>query len=174
MARPLRIEYPGAFYHITARGNDRKDIFRSRKDRERFLFYLDSATQRYQAIVHAYCLMTDHYHLLLETPDGNLSRIMQQINSAYATHFNVKRRRAGHLLEGRYHAILVEADAYAKEFSRYIHLNPVRAGVAGKPEDYVWSSYAYYTGTKKPPAWLTRDMILSCFGRKEIEAQRRY
>jgi REP element-mobilizing transposase RayT len=174
MARPLRIEYPGAFYHITARGNERKDIFRSRNDRERFLSYLASASKRYQAVVHAYCLMTNHYHLLLETPGGNLSQIMQQINSAYATHFNAKRRRAGHLLQGRYHAILVEADEYAKELSRYIHLNPVRAGVAEKPEDYVWSSYAYYVGRKKPPAWLTRDMILSYFGRKPREAQRRY
>ncbi len=174
MARPLRIEYAGAFYHITARGNERKDIFKSGKDREQFLSYLASASGRYQAVVHAYCLMTNHYHLLLETPAGNLSQVMRHINGAYTTYFNTKRRRAGHLLQGRYKAILVEADEYAEELSRYIHLNPVRAGIAGNPEGYPWSSYAAYIGKTKPPEWLCRDMVLSCFGGKMKEAQQRY
>src|SRR5664279_5311548 len=102
MARPLRIEYPGAFYHVTSRGNEQKDIFRSRKDREKFLGYLESAKERYGAVIHAFCLMNNHYHLLLETPDGNLSQIMRHINGAYTTYFNIKRKRFGHLFQGRY------------------------------------------------------------------------
>jgi len=129
MARPLRIEFAGASYHITARGNERKDIFKSVRDRDRFLSCLESATERYGAVVHAYCLMTNHYHLLLATPSGNLSQIMRHINGAYTMYFNTKRKRSGHLFQGRYRGILVEADEYAKELSRYIHLNPVRAGI---------------------------------------------
>ncbi len=129
MARPLRIIYPGAFYHVTSRGNEQRDVFKSRRDREKFLLYLESATVRYGAVIHAYCLMSNHYHLLLETPEGNLSQIMRHINGAYTTYFNIKRKRAGHLFQGRYKAILVEADAYAKELSRYMHLNPVRGEI---------------------------------------------
>jgi len=133
MGRPLRIEYHDAFYHITARGNDRQNVFRTNKDRERFLEYLESATERYKAVIHAYCLMDNHYHLLLQTPEGNLSQIMHHINGAYTNYYNTKRNRAGHLFQGRYKAILVNIDEYAKELSRYIHLNPVRAGMAEKP-----------------------------------------
>ncbi len=174
MARPLRIEYPGAFYHITARGNERKDVFKSARDREKFLSYLQSATERYGAVIHVYCLMNNHYHLLLETPSGNLSQIMRHINGAYTTYFNTKRRRAGHLFQGRYKGILVEADEYGKELSRYIHLNPVRAKVVENPGDYQWSSYGEYIGKKKPFEWLARNFILGYFGSKEREAQREY
>ena len=130
MARPLRIAFPGAFYHVTARGNERKAVFKSIRDRQKFIEYLETATERYNAVIHAYCLMDNHYHLLLETPSGNLPQIMQHINGAYTTYFNLKRVRAGHLFQGRYKAILVEMDEYAKELSRYIHLNPVRAKLA--------------------------------------------
>src|SRR6266498_2751571 len=164
MARPLRIAYPGAFYHVTSRGNERKDVFKSRRDREKFLEYLASATERYGAAIHAYCLMSNHYHLLLETPEGNLSQIMRHINGAYTTYFNVKRKRAGHLFQGRFKAILVEADEYAAELSRYIHLNPVRAGMAERPEDYRWSSYRSYIGQNSAPEWLQMGMILGYFG----------
>ena len=126
MARSLRIEYPGAYYHITSRGNERKAIFKNKGDRKSFLLYLKSAYLRYGAIVHVFCLMNNHYHLLLETPKGNLSQIMQHINGAYTTYFNVNHKRAGHLFQGRYKAILVDSDAYAGELSRYMHLNPVR------------------------------------------------
>ncbi|MDA8429049.1 MAG: transposase [Geobacteraceae bacterium] len=174
MARPLRIAYPGAFYHVTSRGNEQKDVFKSRRDRENFLEYLASATQRYGAVIHAYCLMSNHYHLLLETPAANLSQIMQQINSAYTTYFNVKRKRAGHLFQGRYKAILVEADEYATELSRYIHLNPVRAAMAARPEDWPWSSYRGYIGQDKAPEWLKREFILGHFGKKAADAVKRY
>ncbi|MFZ3091770.1 MAG: transposase [Nitrospirota bacterium] len=173
MARPLRIEYPCAFYHITSRGNERRDIFKSDTERERFLSYLESATERYGAAIHVYCLMSNHYHLLLETPLGNLSQIMRHINGAYTTYFNIKRQRSGHLFQGRYKAIIIDADEYAGELSRYIHLNPVRAGIVDKPEGYRWSSYQYYNG-KKPPEWLKVDFILSYFGKGKFMSQKKY
>ena len=174
MARPLRIAYPGAFYHVTSRGNERKDVFKSRRDREKFLDYLASATERYGAAVHAYCLMSNHYLLLLETPEGNLSEIMRHINGAYTTYFNIKRKRSGHLFQGRYKAILVEADEYLVELSRYIHLNPVRAGAVERPEHYPWSSYQGFTGQSKLPEWLRTSFILGCFAKKEADARRKY
>jgi REP element-mobilizing transposase RayT len=174
MARPLRIIFPGAFYHITSRGNERKTVFKSKRDREKFLEYLESATQRYDARIHAYCLMDNHYHLLLETPSGNLPQIMRHINGAYTTYFNVKRGRSGHLFQGRYKAILVDIDEYAKELSRYIHLNPVRAKMVEAPEDYDWSSYKFYIGKESPASWLYREFILGYFGKKVSSAQKRY
>jgi putative transposase len=174
MGRPLRIEYPGAFYHVTSRGNEQKDVFKSQRDREKFLEYLESATVRYGATIHVYCLMSNHYHLLLETPGGNLSQIMRHINGAYTNYFNVKRKRSGHLLQGRYKAILVEADAYASELSRYIHLNPVRVGIVAKPEEYRWSSYRSYIGQCQTPAWLKKDFILRYFGTDAEEAMGNY
>lgn len=174
MARPLRITYPGAFYHVTSRGNERKDIFKSKRDRERFLEYLESATQRYNAVIHVYCMMDNHYHLLLETPSGNLPQIMRHLNGAYTTYFNVKRKRSGHLFQGRYKAILVDIDEYAKELSRYIHLNPVRAKMVAIPEAYTWSSYQFYIGKQKSPEWLYIDFILSYFGKKVSIAQNNY
>ena len=174
MARPLRINYSGAFYHVTSRGNERKNIFKSKRDREKFFEYLGSATQRYDAVIHVFCLMDNHFHLLIETPSGNLPQIMRHINGAYTTYFNVKRARSGHLFQGRYKAILVEIDEYAKELSRYIHLNPVRAKMVKTPEEYEWSSYQFYIGVKKPPEWLYRDFILGYFGGKVSIAQKEY
>jgi REP element-mobilizing transposase RayT len=126
MTRPLRISFPGAFYHVTSRGNERRPISQSRRDFERFIGYLESATERYGARVHCFCLMTNHYHLLLETPRANLGAILHHLNTSYTNYFNKKRGRNGHLFQGRYKAILVEKDSYALELSRYIHLNPVR------------------------------------------------
>ena len=174
MGRPLRIEFPGAFYHVTSRGNERKAVFKSVRDREKFLSYLESATERYGAVVHVYCLMGNHYHLVLETPLGNLSRIMQHINGAYTNYFNTKRNRFGHLFQGRYKAILVEVDEYAKQLSRYIHLNPVRAAMVKTPEEYEWSSCRYYTVARKAPDWLQRDFILSYFHTKPTAAMKIY
>ena len=170
MARPLRIEYPGALYHITSRGNEQKEIYRDGRDHEKFLSFLASAVERHGAVIHAWCLMTNHYHLVVETPEGNLSRIMKHINSSYTGYFNTKWNRAGHLLQGRYKAILVEADAYACELCRYISLNPVRAKMVESPEKYRWSSYRdYIQGTE--PSWLTTAFILGYFGTKEGEAR---
>ena len=174
MARALRITFPGAFYHVTSRGNERKHVFKSKRDREKFLQYLESATQRYDAVIHAYCLMDNHYHLLLEAPSDNLSQIMRHINGAYTTYFNGKRARSGHLFQGRYKAILVDMDEYAKELSRYIHLNPVRAKMVETPEEHDWSSYKFYIGKEKPPEWLYRDFILGYFGKKTSTAQKAY
>jgi putative transposase len=174
MARPLRIAYPGAYYHVTSRGNEQKDVFKSRRDREKFLEYLASATERYGAVIHAYCLMSNHYHLLMETPEGNLSQIMRHINGAYTTYFNIKRKRAGHLFQGRFKSILVEADEYAVELSRYIHLNPVRVGMAEKPGEYPWSSFLSYIGQSKVPAWLKTDFILEYFGQNSADASKKY
>lgn len=174
MARPLRIEYPGAFYHVTSRGNEQRDVFKSRTDREKFLSYLESAVVRYGSVIHAWCQMNNHYHLLMETPAGNLSQIMRHINGAYTTYFNVKRKRAGHLFQGRYKAILVEADTYLLELSRYIHLNPVRVGIVQQPEQYQWSSYLSYIDPSKAPDWLKTDFILGYFGRKAPDARSKY
>ena len=174
MARPLRIQYPGAYYHITSRGIERRSIFHNNGERLKFLAYLESATERYNAVIHAYCLMNNHYHLLLETPAGNLSQIMRHINGAYTSYFNTKRRRAGHLFQGRFKGIVIDADDYAKELSRYIHLNPVRTGIVEKPEQYRWSSYAAYIGKVKVPSWLNRDFILGYMGGKTSTSLKRY
>jgi len=173
LARQLRIEYPGALYHVTSRGNEKKDIFRSIKDRDKFLSYLSSAWERHGAVFHAYCLMSNHFHLMVETPLGNLSWIMKHINGSYTTYFNVKHKRAGHLLQGRYKAVLVQADAYAAELSRYIHLNPVRAKMVSTPEEYRWSSCSrYLEGTA--PSWLSTSLVLGYFGTEDEDRRRNY
>jgi REP element-mobilizing transposase RayT len=164
VSRPLRIEFPGAFYHVTSRGNERRTVFQSNRDREKYLSYLESAYERYGAVIHGYCLMGNHYHLLLETPRGNLSKILHYINGAYTTYFNIKRGRSGHLFQGRYKGILVDKDEYCKELSRYVHLNPVRAGMVKAPLEYPWSSYRYFVGRDKRPEWLTTEFVLGDFG----------
>lgn len=174
MARQLRIQYPGAFYHVTTRGNEKQEIFKSRRDREKFCEYLGSANSRYGAVMHCYCLMNNHYHLLLETPEGNLSQIMRHINGAYTTYFNVKRKRAGHLFQGRFKAILVEADEYALELSRYIHLNPVRAGIVERPDQYEWSSYNIYVEQREVSDWVCCDLIWALSSGNAAKARQSY
>jgi REP element-mobilizing transposase RayT len=174
MARPLRIEFPGAFYHITSRGNERKPIFYDGGDRTRFLHYLNSATERYSAVIHTYCLMKNHYHILLETPEGNLSRIMLHINGAYTAFFNKKWDRAGHLFQGRYKSIVVDSDSYLFELSRYIHLNPLRAGLTSNPFRYRWSSLGAYTGQRAVLEWLNTGGVLSPFGKTRTDQWRGY
>ncbi|MEA3489651.1 MAG: transposase [Candidatus Omnitrophota bacterium] len=169
MARPLRIEYAGAFYHITSRGNEKGNIFKVDRDKEKFLFYLESAYKRFNIKVHAYCLMTNHYHLIVETPLANLSKCMQFLNSSYTTYYNIKRERTGHLFQGRYKAILVDKDSYMEELSRYTHLNPVRAKMVKSPEEYKWSSYIYYIEKRDKPEFLDTDFTLNFFsGSKKI------
>ncbi len=174
MGRQLRIEYPNAYYHVTARGNERKEIFKSDRDRQKFLEYLESAVTRYCAVIHSWCLMSNHYHLLVETPEGNLSQVMQHINGAYTNYFNVKRKRSGHLFQGRYKAILVDADHYALELTRYIHLNPVRVGLVDAPGKYRWSSYQEYTGNREAATWLKRDFILGFFVNGKAQGAEKY
>ncbi len=131
-------------YHITSRGDDRKKIFLSEQDFKKFLEYLQAAKEKYEFYVYAWCLMSNHYHVLLETRHPNLSRIMQSLNTAYTVYYNIKRKRAGHLFQGRYKSILVDKDNYLLELTRYIHLNPVRAKIVDLPEQYRWSSYREY------------------------------
>lgn len=174
MARPLRIQYPGAWYHVTSRGNERKAVFWNDTDRKKFLSYLQSAHERYGAIIHCFCLLSNHYHLLLETPRGNLSQILHHINGAYTTYFNTKRKRCGHLFQGRFKAILVEKEVYAQELSRYIHLNPVRSGIVEDLISYAWSSYPNYAGLQENPLWLENRVILGYFSADKAKAHKRY
>ena len=174
MARQLRMQFPGAFYHVTSRGNEKRTVFTDNQGRERFLAYLESAVERYGAVIHVWCLMGNHYHLFLETPRGNLSQIMRHINGAYTTYFNARHKRSGHLFQGRYKAIIVEADSYALELSRYIHLNPVRAQLTAKPEEYSWSSYRSYIGEETARPWLTTTRILDYFNNSQLSRRGTY
>ena len=174
MARQLRIEYPGACYHVFSRGNQKQPIFLSDDDKFFFLKCLREAHEKYKVIVHVYCLMPNHYHLILETPLGNLSNMMHFLNTAYTIYFNTKHKRSGHLFQGRYKSILIEAKSYAQELSKYIHLNPVRSEIAELPEQYPWSSYEYYRGTATPGKWLEPTLILNLFGEHPEEARRAY
>jgi len=174
MGRPLRIEYPGAFYHVTSRGNERRAIFLNQKNYERMIGYLESATERYGAQIHCFCLMSNHYHLLLETPRGNLRQILHHLNTSYTNYFNAKTGRVGHLFQGRYRAILVDKDTYAMELSRYIHLNPVRAHMVKDPLLYPWSSYQDYAGDRKGWDWVKTEWILGQISRNEKRARKGY
>lgn len=173
MTRPLRIEFKGAVYHITSRGNARQAIFLDEKDFANFLTVLCSVVKRYHFILHAYCLMNNHYHLLIETPEGNLSKGMRQLNGLYTQRFNRRHQRVGHLLQGRYKAILVDKDNYLLELCRYVALNPVRAKIVKDPKDWKWSSYQATTGHKGIPC-LTTDWILSQFTKEPKKAVREY
>jgi REP element-mobilizing transposase RayT len=140
MARPYRLQAENCLYHITSRGDDRKKIFLSETDFEKFLEYIKVAKDKFKFYLYAYCLMNNHYHLLIETTQSNLSRIMQYINTSYTIYYNGKRKRSGHLFQGRFKSIIVEADSYFTELTRYIHLNPVRAKIVDSPGIYRFSS----------------------------------
>ena len=174
MARSLRIEFPGALYHITSRGNEKKHIFQDTKDRDSFIEILTLVIERFDWICHAYVLMGNHYHLLIETPKGNLSRGMRQLNSIYSQKFNRKNKRVGHLFEGRFKSILIEKEPYLLELSRYIALNPIRAGLVENPGEWKWSSYRAMVGEIPKPDFLTIDWILSQFGKNKPAAARTY
>ncbi|MBW1920759.1 MAG: transposase [Deltaproteobacteria bacterium] len=163
MPRPHRINIKGGFYHILTRGNNRQDIFFADTDEERFLGYLEKYAAVFKYKVHCYCLMPNHIHLLLETEEANLSKIMQRLLSAYTLYFNKKHNQTGHLFQGRFKSLVVEKDDYLIELSRYIHLNPVRANIVKKPEDYRWSSLGYYLGGRSNNFLWVED-ILSPFG----------
>jgi putative transposase len=148
MARPYRLQGKGLLYHITSRGDGRKKIFINDYDFNKFLDYLKLAKEKFKFNLYAYCLMGNHYHLLIETTQPNLSRIMQYINTAYTIYYNKKQNNCGHLFQGRYKSILIEADSYFKELTRYIHLNPVRAKIVQTPDKHKWSSYSLYLNAK--------------------------
>lgn len=164
MPRPLRIEYPGAFYHIYSRGNRKQPIFFSDDDRYYFLKVLREANDRLGIFVHVYCLMDNHYHLILETPESNLSQTMHFINASYAIYLNKKREMCGHLFQSRFQAILVQADTYARTLTIYIHGNPVRKKMVDRPEQFQWSSCQDYYGVRDPPSWLETSIVLRVFG----------
>jgi len=174
MARPLRIEYPGAVYHITSRGNACQEIFLEEEDRAAFLSTLRSVIGRFHWLCHAYCLMDNHYHLLMETPEGNLCRGMRQLNGVYTQAFNRRHGRVGHLFQGRFRALLVEKESYLLELCRYVVLNPVRAQLVSRPEEWPWSSYSATAGIQRPPDFLSISRILVQFSPKRKEAERRY
>ena len=144
MARQHRLQAPNCFYHITSRGDDRKKIFLNETDFRKFLDYLKKAKEKFDFYLYAYCLMGNHYHLLLETSQANLSQIMQYLNTSYTIYYNTKHKRHGHLFQGRFKSILIEADSYFAELTRYIHLNPVKARLVDSAEEYPWSSYKIY------------------------------
>lgn len=174
MARPLRLEFPGAIYHITSRGNARLPIFEDDPDRQRFLFILQEVVKRFNWLCHAYCLMDNHYHLVVETVDGNLSQGMRHLNGVYTQDFNRRHNRTGHVFQGRYKSILVEREGYLLELCRYVVLNPVRAGEVSQPGEYPWSSYRGTAGLGKVPPFLSADWILGQFAGRRPEAQSRY
>ena len=177
MARPLRWEFAGALYHVTSRGDRREDIYLDDKDRTAWLEVVSDFCARFNWIVHAYCQMTNHYHLLVETADGNLSKGMRQLNGVYTQRFNRRHGMVGHLFQGRYKAILVQKDTYLLELTRYVVLNPLRARIVERLEDWPWSSYRSMIGEASRPDWLDADWLLSRFGRERkraIESYRRF
>ena len=174
MSRPLRIEYDGALYHITSRGNEKNPIYRKGEDYQRFLEILSELPQRYGVILHGYVLMGNHYHLLLETSKGNITKVMHYLNATYTGYFNRKYNRVGHLFQGRYKGILIEKERYLLSVSRYIHVNPIRAMITKLPEEYRWSSYPEYIGKEKKKGWLMSDWILGQYSRDESKAKRQY
>jgi putative transposase len=174
MGRPFRVEYAGALYHITSRGNERKRIFLDDGDRKKFLAILEDYHDRYGILIHSYVLMDNHYHLILETPKGNLLKVMHGINGGYTGYFNRKYGRSGHLFQGRYRGIMVDKDSYLIPLSRYVHLNPVRARVAERPGQYRWSSYSGFIGRGKQYRWVEYSWILSQFGSRRLGARGKY
>ena len=174
MARPLRLEFEGAVYHVTARGNALQPIFLDDSDRKRFLELLGEEIDQQHWHCYAYCLMNNHYHLLLETPEGQLSTGMRRLNGTYTQGFNRRHQRVGHVLQGRFKSILVDKDHYLLELCRYIVLNPVRARIVPKPQDWPWSSFRATAGRVVAPSWLDVPGVLRLFHRTHAVARELY
>lgn len=174
MSRPLRIEHDNACYHVTARGDRRSTIFRTDSDRLTWLALLAETCKRFDFTVLAYCLMGNHYHLVVQTRKGRLSRGMRYLNSNYSQYFNRQHGLVGHVFQGRYHAVLCQENEYLDELLRYTVLNPVRAGIVTHPSHWPWSSYLPMTGGIDPPEWLLRDTMLLRFGSDRDTAIRAY
>ncbi len=174
MARPKRLERAGGIYHVIARGNRRQPIIEDERDSRRILHYVDDVVTRCVWRCHAYCLMPNHFHLLLETPEPNLSIGMQRLNGSYAQWFNRRHNVDGHLFQGRYHAVLIESNWHLLELSRYIVLNPVRAGLCAEPAAWVWSSYRATIGELRRPRFLRLEWLLGQFGSDLAKARASY
>lgn len=174
MARAARIEYPGALYHVIARGNQKQRIFIDDKDRRRYLDLLVALKKAYRFRLYAYVLMRNHVHLLMETGHISISRIMQRLTGGYTQYFNRSHGLTGHLFQGRYKAILCEKDSYLLELTRYLHLNPVRVKAVRDPANYPWSSYRTYLGRGAKPEWVDAGEVLSYFGSSRGEARSHY
>ena len=174
MARPLRIELAGGLYHVTSRGDGREDIYRNDNDRGAWLDVLRQVCDRFNWRVHAWCQMTNHYHVVVETPEANLAQGMRQFNGVYTQFVNRSHGRVGHVFQGRYKAILVERDGYLLELARYVVLNPVRAGMVRGPRQWRWSSYRAMVGAVDAPPWLITDWILGQFGQGRARAIEKY
>lgn len=174
MARPLRIEFPGALYHVTTRGNARQTVFWNEKDYNTFLQILTNVCDRYNWCLYSYCLMSNHYHLILETPDANLSNGMRQLNGVYTQKVNYWHARTGHVFQGRYKAIVIDKQNYLLEVCRYVVLNPVRALLVDSPKDWPWSSYRSIAGYAPPKKLLSEEWILQQFSDDLQEARSLY
>jgi REP element-mobilizing transposase RayT len=174
MTRPLRLEFSGALYHVTARGDRSELIFLDDQDRVAWLAIMARACKRFNFVVHAFCQMGNHYHLLVETVEANLSQGMRQLNGLYAQHFNRRHQLVGHLFQGRYHAILVQKEGYLLEVARYQVLNPLRAGMIRAPGEWAWSSYSYMLGINEAPEWLETDWMLAQFSLTRAKAVQAY
>ncbi len=174
MARPLRIEFEHATYHVTSRGDRKEDIYEDDDDRRLFLKILSEVVERFNWVCHAYCLMGNHYHLLIETPDANLSKGMRQLNGVYTQATNRRHHRTGHLFQGRFKSILVDAESYLLELTRYIVLNPVAARLVSQPREWQWSSYMAMIGEAASPEWLAVDGLLAQFSGRRAQAISRY
>lgn len=170
MARPLRIEFPGGLYHVTSRGDRREVIYLSDADRQYWLDLLGDVCARHNWLCHAYCLMDNHFHIVVETIDGHLSAGMRQLNGVYTQWHNRTHNRVGHVFQGRFKAIIVQREAYLLELARYVVLNPVRAGICDAPEDWPWSSYRAMLGRVTPPPWLQVQWLMSQFDNSNHQA----
>jgi len=174
MARPLRLEFPGAIYHVTSRGNAQQNIFADDEDRRFFLDTLSKVAQRFKWICHAYCLMDNHYHVVIETLEGKLSIGMRQLNGIYTQNFNLRHRRTGPAMQGRFKAILIERDSFLLEMCRHVVLNPLRTKTVRQPEKYRWSSYQATAGLIEAPDFLSCEWIMRQFGKQKKRAQLQY
>jgi len=174
MGRKLRLQFPGALYHVTTRGNAGGAIFDDDFDRIALLELLGRTVERFDWLCLAYCLMSNHFHLVLETRKANLALGMRMLNGSYAQRFNLRHERTGHVFEGPYHAALIEKDTHMLEVSRYVVLNPVRGGLCVRPEDWPWSSYSATIGLEPSPIWLAADELLAHFGEPVDRARGQY
>ncbi len=174
MARPIRIEYPGALMHVKSFCNPGSRIFLEQANHQAFIELLDELLEQYEINCYSYCLMDDHYHLLLETATTNLSRMMRSLNGRYTQYFNREYHQTGAVFRGRFKSVVIQKDLYLLEMSRHIVLNPLRADIVDHPEDYKWSSYRATVGLEQAPSWLIVDSLLNNFDAKKQKAIRQY